>query len=254
MNMKTLLLAGALVAMAMSGNSIAQDCAGCQSGCATGNCGTAGPMVGGYQSYDSFGAGVGQFGYPGSSFGGVDASCGTCGVSGGGCSCKQHLKQSWAHTKAINQRVMARNRVWPKPFDCADRQLYFSIWEPMLDAGYEKHCTLTQAHFAKDSNELNDYGKSAVAGVMRNMPKHRKTIFIHRDVDQQIADSRMNAVRNVVSTWYGSESNASIAFTDKFPTKSSGERAEVLNRLYTEGAAPPIIPVATGAGGVGSSN
>lgn len=235
MNIKTLLFAGALTVMVISGESLAQDFGCASQGCASGNCGAVG------QPY---------FGYPAGGSGYDSQGCNSCGATDGRCSCAQHIREHWAHSKEMNARVAARNRVWPKPFDCADRQLYFSIWEPMIDAGYQKHTTLTQAHFSSDTNELNRYGQSAIAGIMQNMPRHRKTIFIHRDVDQQLSDHRMNIVRDTIQTWYGPQASTSIAFTDQMPSRTNGDRAEVINRLYSGGTPPPLLPVATGQSGV----
>ncbi len=233
MNIKSVFLAAAMTASVMMGSTYAQGCTGCA--------GTAG--------------GDAYFGGPDrGSFGYASADCSSCGSARGGCSHCQRWREHWAHLKVENEKVCARNRAWPKPFDCADRQLYFSIWEPMLDAGYEKHCTLTQAHFDPETHELNKYGQSAVAGIMHNMPEHRKTIFIHRDVDQTVSDSRMNDVRNAIQTWYGESTTASIAFTDNLPTRSNGDRVQVINGLYREGTPAPVIPVATGGGGLGTGN
>lgn len=227
MNIKTLLFAGALAVMVISGESLAQDF-----GCATGNCGAVGQ---GYFGYESSGCG--------------SQGCNTCGDTSGHCTCANQIREHWAHKKEVNAKVAARNRAWPKPFDCADRQLYFSIWEPMIDAGFEKQCTLTEAHFDPKSGELNRYGQSAIAGIMQNLPLHRKTIFIHRDVDPQVSDQKMNVVRDAVQTWYGLDAATSIAFTDKMPIRSSGNRTEIINRLFNDGTPPPVLPVATGQGG-----
>ena len=237
MNIKTLLFAGALTVMVISGESLAQDCGCASPGCASGDCGAA----------------VGQqyFGYPSySTTGYVSQNCNSCGAPSGKCSCARQIREHWAHARKVNSKVCARNRVWPKPFDCADRQLYFSIWEPMLDAGYEKHCTLTQAHFDPETNELNQYGQAAISGIMRNLPRHRKTIFVHRDIDQQLSDHRMNVVRDALETWYGPQAATSIAFTDQLPTRSNGGRSEIINRLYSDGTPAPLLPVATGQAGV----
>ena len=234
MNIKSLLMAAALGTTVMVGSTFAQ-------GCATGDCTTSS-----------------QFGYVGS-------DCATCdnggfGYARGGGHFGGHFSGLRAHhaefsarmhqKKQENYQVVARNQAWPRPFDCADRQLYFSIWEPMLDAGYQKHTTLTQAHFNAETQELNALGRSAVAGIMRNLPEHRKTIFVHRDVDGGISDSRIAAVKDAINTWYGDDGNANVVFTKDLPTNSNGDRIEIINGLYRDGIPAPVLPVATGTGGV----
>ena len=51
-------------------------------------------------------------------------------------------QQQRDHYQQIAEQVAARNNAWPKPFNCADRQLYFSIWEPMIDSGFERNALL----------------------------------------------------------------------------------------------------------------
>ncbi|MEM9943635.1 MAG: hypothetical protein AAF939_18880, partial [Planctomycetota bacterium] len=69
-------------------------------------------------------------------------ACG--GKCGRGCGlCSGQLKANLEAAQANNALVYARNNNFPKPFNCADRQLYFSIWSPMIDRGFETQCVLS---------------------------------------------------------------------------------------------------------------
>ncbi len=158
------------------------------------------------------------------------------------------------HWKHINHKVMARNDAWPKPFDCADRQLYFQIWNPMINGGFEEQCVLMSAHFDPDTNELNRFGLHTVAGIMQNMPSTHKKVYVNRDVEDSITDARIRNVESVVKTFYSQVApNASVAVSRKLPASVRGNRAEKINSLFIGSAPTPIIPISSGSESVSQS-
>lgn len=194
-----------------------------------------------------------SFGYPtGGAYNSV-VSCDSCGCGSGHGDFIDHLKAKHAHNKYNCQRVIARNEAWPMPFNCADRQLYFSFWEPMIDQGFEEQCVLTSAHFDPESGKLNSYGKHAVAGIMQNMPSTRRKVFIHRDADVDANAARMAAVQNTIDTFYNQSGPALVEFSNKLPVRLRGTKAEAISRLGMENHPTPVIPISSGAQSVGSS-
>lgn len=187
-----------------------------------------------------------EFGYPSSV-----SDCGGCGGCGSGRSGNHPKIDSM---KALNSKVCARNDAWPKPFNCADRQLYFTMWQPMIDQGFEEQCVLTSVHFDPETHELNKFGISTVQGIMQNMPTARKKVFVNRDVDQSISQARLNNVNNVVNTYYNQVApNAVVAYSNLMPSSIRGPRAEIINQLFIQGAPTPIIPISSGSQSVSSS-
>ncbi|MFT7629479.1 MAG: hypothetical protein ACI87E_000477 [Mariniblastus sp.] len=156
------------------------------------------------------------------------------------------FKANFAKTQANALKVMGRNQAWPMPFNCADRQLYFSIWEPMIDQGFEEQCVLTSVHFDGETNQLNLFGKHTVAGIMQNMPSTRRKVFIHRDANEDSNQRRLQAVESTINTWYAASGPARVSFSTKLPVKLSGSTAEAIMRLSAENQAPPVIPVSSG--------
>ena len=184
-----------------------------------------------------------DFGYPSSV---SDCGCGGCGSG------RNHPKIE--SMKALNHKVCARNDAWPKPFNCADRQLYFAMWQPMIDQGFEEQCVLTSVHFDPETHELNNFGITTVQGIMQNMPTSRKKVFVNRDVDQSISQARLNNVNNVVKTYYNQVApNAEVAYSNLMPSSIRGPRAETINQLFIQGAPAPIIPISSGSQSVSSS-
>ena len=187
-----------------------------------------------------------DFGYPSgvSSYGG----CGGCGSGGSG----DHPKLD--QMKALNSKVCARNDAWPKPFNCADRQLYFTMWQPMIDQGFEEQCVLTSVHFDPETHQLTKFGISTVAGIMQNMPSARKKVFVNRDSDPSVSQARLNNVQKTVATYYGQVApNAQVAYSNLMPSSIKGNRAETINRLFIESAPQPIIPISSGSQSVSTS-
>lgn len=219
-----------------SASYASQGCASCASaggGCQSGGC---------------------SFGYPGGSGGGC-SSCG-CGLGGklaGGIGGRlgHHngpLRQHASHLMDIHRRDYARNQAWPKPFDCADRQLYFSIWNPMLESGSRWNCIFTAGHFDNDTNSLNDAGISKLRDIYRNNPIGEKIALIQTGGNHGVADARLQSLRSTIDKYYGSGSFTEVAMATEFPSTFQGRRVETLNRIYQDQTAPPLIPVASGTG------
>ena len=183
------------------------------------------------------------FGYP------ARGGCGGggCGGGGGGLAAfKGDLKARHAQTKAINSRIAARNEAWPKPFACNTRQLYHQIWTPMVEKGYQEQCTLGQVHFNPETNQLNKFGVTQVAAIMRNMPLEHKKVFLHKVNVERVNDKRMSSVRDTINTYYSFAGPARVAFTDQPPVVIRGDAAGGIITKAIEGAPSPIIPVGSG--------
>ncbi len=186
---------------------------------------------------------VGTFGYPSPVYGSVVDGNGR-GIGSGGH--MDEFKARWAHTQEISAKVVARNQAWPKPFNCASRQLYFSMWEQMIDQGFEEQCVLSSSHFNQETNELNSFGNHAVAGIMQNMPTVRRKVFIHQDVNESVNQARMQTVQNTINTFYGNSGPADVAFSNKTPVTLRGTTAEGIFKLSGENQPTPVIAISSG--------
>ncbi len=195
---------------------------------------------------------VTTFGYPAGNCGGgcgqsVGQSCG----GRGGAGCVNEMKARIAHYQAQSEKIAARNAAWPKPFACADAQLYTKMWGPMINAGFEDQNLLTSVHFDKESGDLTRYGKNQVVGILKNMPAHRKVVFVQRSVDEATTQQRYNTVREVVDMWYGA--NGRVELSGRTAIGGVGLGAEKITQSYYESAPAPVIPIANGGESVGDS-
>jgi len=186
-----------------------------------------------------------NFSYPG-------GSCATCSTGGGGVRGGHHevLRAKIDHAIAYDEKVSARNRAWPKPFACADRQVYEAMWGPMLDAGFADQNTVTATHFSKDG-QLTKYGREQIVGIMRNMPQNRKVVYVQRDGDEATTLNRYNQVQQLVTTFYGQSGR--VALTDRNPINQQGLRAEATTNAYYGALPTPNIPVSDGSTSVSQS-
>lgn len=172
--------------------------------------------------------------------------CGRGGIGGGRISgAKANLKAWYAHIHHVNEVATARNGAWPKPFQCADRQQYFAIWQPMIQSGMNANSLLSDHHF-DENGELNASGKTRLRTIAQNHPVGQKAVLIQNTGDQMVNNQRLNYVQQVVNDFYGQENFAQVAVSNSYPVKGPGARYELVNQLSAEGTAPPIIPVASG--------
>jgi hypothetical protein len=186
------------------------------------------------------------FGFP------SDAGCGAGGCGAGGCASGRcglrngELRASLDQAQERNGLVAARNDAWPKPFNCIDRQLYERQWGKYIDAGYERTCVLSSMHFDQSTNELSQFGRTIVSGLVQNMPQARKVVYIHRDGDEQRSQERLENVRESIEYMFGHNTPAQVAFSNQAPVRVSALRVETLQRLEAEATPVPIIPIASG--------
>ena len=166
---------------------------------------------------------------------------GSCGAMGGGC--LHSLKGQLSHLREINRVVTARNEAWPKPFGCADRQLYFQMWDPMLEAGWKSACVFNQRHFDEGTADLNQAGRMKVAAIMRNYPIGQKAFYLEREMAASLSDERLMTLKNSVEKWFGLSQVTEIGFADVIPLPGNGSRAKAISEGYIKNLPDPVIPV-----------
>ena len=195
----------------------------------------------------------------------ADLGCSTC-QSTTGCDCDTggfggrffsgYRLEGWRskldHNRKLNQKIVARNDAWPKPFECLDRQSYHNVWLPLLDAGYEQHSILSDNFFDPETNELNRLGIHRVAGVMQNLAGNRKAVYVTRHANPQINEARLAAVQQTIQTYYGQLGAARVALTDRQPWVTSGIDTEVMNSKRIDAFPSPMIQIGTGGSVAGS--
>lgn len=154
-------------------------------------------------------------------------------------------------TQEQNSKIYARNEAWPKPFACASRQHYHNLFNPMYDAGWEDQNMLTSVHFDKDG-ELTRYGRQQISGMMLNMPRARRVIFIQETSNVGETQARAAKVRNVINTWY-SQRGGMVQVSNRTPATMNGTTAVNITEQAQSSAPAPVIPIANSGGTVASA-
>jgi len=194
----------------------------------------------------------GAFGFPS---GVSECSTGACGNVSYGAQQralgKNQLSARFRATQDQNEKIYARNAAWPKPFACASRQHYHNSWRAMFDAGWEDQCILTSVHF-DDEGELTAYGKNQISGMMMNMPRARRTIFIQELANSEDTRARVAKVEDVIQTWY-SQRGGMVQVSARTAVTMSGVVAVGITEKSLNSAPAPIIPIADGSSGVSSA-
>lgn len=169
---------------------------------------------------------------------------GACGHGhcGGGCGAHSDF---WDQKRAEFDLITHRNCAWPKPFACASRQTYMAIWQVSYDAGWQVEHTLSDIHFDSETNELNKVGKARVAGIMRNAPSHRRTLYIYQGVGEIATNERIEKTREAISEWWGFAATPEVVATTYDPEGMSGSHVYPVNDLFTKGIAPPKLSEAS---------
>ena len=169
--------------------------------------------------------------------------CGT-GHCGAGCTT---YRDYWSQKKAQFDLVTHRNGAWPKPFNCVSRHAYLNIMQVNYDAGWQVEHTLTDIHFDPESNELSKVGKARVAGIMRNAPSHRRTLYIYEGAGQVVTTERIEKTREAIAQWWGFASTPEVVSTSYDPEGMSGSHVYPVNDLFTKGIQPPKLSQAAAA-------
>lgn len=192
---------------------------------------------------------VAPFGYPA---GGSACATGACGGGGGAFAAAAEqrsfgygqLSDRFHATQQQNEKIYARNAAWPKPFACASRQHYHNIWRPMYDAGWEDQCILTSVHFDQNG-ELTRYGKNQISGIMMNMPRSRRTIFVQDLSNNEATNARVAKVQEVISTWFA-QRGGTVQVSARTAVTMPGVRAVAITDRAASAAPAPTIPIAAG--------
>lgn len=176
------------------------------------------------------------------------AGCGTgcgagCGTGCGGCG---SYADGFEKFKEDFAKVTARNDAWPLPFNCWDRESYYSIWNQQYAHGLQVAHMLTAEYFDQNSNRLNRAGETRVAWIMQNSPVNDKQIFVYEDQTGPAMDQKMASVRDVVDRWYSHMGQVQIAKSQLTPNRIPASYQQTILEQATGSQPPPVIPIGSG--------
>lgn len=181
----------------------------------------------------------------------TEISTGTCDSgecdNGNGSSVGTWWQHKQAECDLIKQHadlIAQRNDAWPKPFLCHDRQAYHAIFAVMTQRGWQCECTLTSDHFDPQTQQLNRAGKAKISGIMTNLPEVARQVHVLQDSTNEVAEARMENVRNEIQNKFVALPIPEIAVTNYAPHGMNGALVEDVQKRFVEGLPAPAVPAA----------
>jgi len=83
-----------------------------------------------------------------------------------------------------------------------------------LNSGSETHAVL-DSNFFTEANTLNRIGIDRVAGIVMNLPANERTVFVSRTTDQVVDQARVDAIKDMVATYYSHRGAVGVQLSDK---------------------------------------
>ena len=187
------------------------------------------------------------FGYPSGNAG--CQPCGGRGLRGGGAvgGLFHNIRDGIDRYKADAALVQARGSAWPKPFNCWDREAFYSIFNQQYAHGLQTAHLLTSDCFNTETDELNRAGESRVAWIMQKAAAADKQIFVYEDVTGPALERRLANIRDFTDRYYAHLGDVRIATSQIQPNMIPAAYQEQNLRQYFEGQPVPIIPVQVGS-------
>ncbi len=142
------------------------------------------------------------------------------------------------------QKIDARNRAWPKPFDCWDAQAYNLAWTQNLAAGFDYNCTLRDCHFDAETGQLNPLGMAKLGEIVST--PQAQAVLVASHFNPKTAEGRLQVVRDALRDQLGAGHAWTVAVSNQEPIRFSGTRTAGVNAAYQQQLQPPIIPVNVG--------
>ncbi|HEX4128492.1 MAG TPA: hypothetical protein VHZ24_00515 [Pirellulales bacterium] len=148
-------------------------------------------------------------------------------------------------------RDAQRNNAWPEAFIPADRASVRQPFNIMVANGWRTQNTLSNAHFAEDSGDLNEAGRLKVQNILTVSPPEYRTIFILRTTDQQETANRLASVYQAANLVTPAGATPSVAYTDISPPTTPSYVVDGVDRSFR--ASQPVPRLDSGGGGGGMS-
>jgi hypothetical protein len=143
------------------------------------------------------------------------------------------------------KRGYHQNALWPWPYVCPDR---IAVREPfglMVNNGWRRQNLLGPHHF-KSANELTTAGQLRVHWIMTQAPPERRTIFVERDLQPEVTEQRLAAVRQYAAQLALGGQLPQVADTHLISEGRPAAVVDATNVRFHESMPPPVLPAVLG--------
>jgi hypothetical protein len=155
--------------------------------------------------------------------------CAQCGGNGYG----------YGYTDSC-EAAYIENVMWPQQYIRPARRGICQSTELMIANGWRRQNLLSKYHFEKDGAQLSEAGRLKVEWILTQAPAQRRTIYVQRTTDQELAAGRVAAVQELASTVSPGASNADIHETQ---LQDEGHPAGSIDAVFTGFRTHQMLPV-----------
>jgi hypothetical protein len=137
-----------------------------------------------------------------------------------------------------------RNNVWPKPFVCPDRHAVRLPFHLMVQNGWRRENLLGEHHFRPGTPELTEAARLKVKWILREAPRHHRTIYVHTGESLAETAARIHAVQDLVVKLVPEGNLPPVLETSVNPPGWPASQVSAMGRKF-QGAIPdPVLPAA----------
>lgn len=133
-----------------------------------------------------------------------------------------------------------RNKAWPQPFNCVDRQATGAPFAIMVNNGWRLHNTLSAQLFDGETQHLTRAGELRVRWIATQAPTHRRAIFVLKGDTPAVTQARVEAVQLALEKIDAPRPQLMITDIDHFG--SSGAYFDKVGRQYQDTIPAPRLP------------
>ncbi|MBN1911421.1 MAG: hypothetical protein JW818_16885 [Pirellulales bacterium] len=174
------------------------------------------------------------------------------------CDQQAMMATDWANSmvgKAVHMviRDTKRNRCWPEPFVCPDRQAVRSPFVAMVAKGWIRQNTLGEHHFEPETGKLTYAGILRVRKILLEGPPQHRTIYVHRSLNPKETAARVDAVQQLASETVRTGELPPVLETNLPAPGWPAEQVDAVGRRYRDSIPLPRLPEASSGGEDSSS-
>lgn len=144
-----------------------------------------------------------------------------------------------------------RNRAWPDPFNEVDALQVVSPFAVMKHNGWRAHNTIGSDLFRRGDGELLAAGRNRIEWIATQAPANHKVVYVLQASSRQETDSRVTAVRKLISDMEFNGAPPQILVTHIDPPTQPGPMITKISRDRLEQQPAPVLPQTSAAGTAG---
>jgi hypothetical protein len=137
-----------------------------------------------------------------------------------------------------------RNNVWPKPFVCPDRQAVRLPFHLMVHNGWRRENLLGEHHFRPGTPELTESAKLKVKWILRDAPRHHRTIYVHAANSPAETAARIDEVQSLVVSLAPAGNLPPVVETNVNPPGWPASQVDSIGRKFESAVPDPVLPTA----------